>query len=415
MRSPRSLALLVALALVPVLVATLWPLPGQHARHWVSCVICGDHRTADVVLNVILFLPVGAALGYTGLSSQRVVMLGALLSGTVELAQLWIPGRDPSLGDVIFNTAGTAFGVVLATTARSWLFPTRHNRTLLPRGAAVVATALCGVTGALAVPQVPDTPLYAMWKPALPPLETYRGSVLDVTLADIPVPNGPVEGDRVRLRLRAHHPTWLRVRLVAGPPTDGLAPLFAIYDDQQRQILLLGVDGHDLVLRRRTWAAALHFEQPGLRWRDALRGTQRGDTLGIVVAHPGDAYRVALNGHPVSGRPLTIGSGWAFLQTLPSPFGGVPNLLWTALIFLPAGFWLRTRRDTAFIAAALLAGLWGVPAAAPLLPTPAGEWTAAIIGVLAGVASHALLARRVGRASPAPWSRAGPQPTASES
>jgi VanZ family protein len=47
--------------------------------------------------------------------------LGAALSTFVEITQCFVPGRDPSIQDVIANTAGTAAGAVLALWAPQML------------------------------------------------------------------------------------------------------------------------------------------------------------------------------------------------------------------------------------------------------------------------------------------------------
>jgi VanZ family protein len=47
--------------------------------------------------------------------------LGAALSTFVEITQCFVPGRDPSIQDVIANTAGTAGGAVLALWAPQML------------------------------------------------------------------------------------------------------------------------------------------------------------------------------------------------------------------------------------------------------------------------------------------------------
>ena len=70
--------------------------------------------------NILLFLPFGF-LGYFSLvyksswaRKAAIVLLGASLSAGVEFLQIFSPLRFPSLSDVIFNTAGTAAGLLLA-------------------------------------------------------------------------------------------------------------------------------------------------------------------------------------------------------------------------------------------------------------------------------------------------------------
>src|SRR2546422_76371 len=123
MRSLSLRGLSLAVTLLPILIATLWPFPGQELDFGPSCIWCGDHATADVLLNVTLFLPLGAALALSGRSLWRCALLGALLSACIEFAQLFIPGRDSSLGDVMANTLGTTLGAALVRTAPVWFLP----------------------------------------------------------------------------------------------------------------------------------------------------------------------------------------------------------------------------------------------------------------------------------------------------
>ena len=58
---------------------------------------------------------------------------------------------------------------------------------------------------------------------------------------------------------------------------------------------------------------------------------------------------------------------------------------------------MRTRGDALFAAAALATGLAGAPVFTPLVATPALEWVAAALGILAGAAVRIVLARRFDR------------------
>jgi glycopeptide antibiotics resistance protein len=75
---------------------------------------------SDIVQNILLFIPFGF-LGYFSLvyKSSRlrklgIVLAGATLSAGVEFLQIFSPSRWPAMSDVVFNTAGTALGLVLA-------------------------------------------------------------------------------------------------------------------------------------------------------------------------------------------------------------------------------------------------------------------------------------------------------------
>jgi glycopeptide antibiotics resistance protein len=74
----------------------------------------------ETVANVMLFVPLGAALVLSGLSSRGSILCGLVLSISIELAQLLVvPGRTSSVDDVLLNTLGTAVGCLLFSGWRS--------------------------------------------------------------------------------------------------------------------------------------------------------------------------------------------------------------------------------------------------------------------------------------------------------
>ena len=77
-----------------------------------------DSFIRDAVINVFGFMPLGLALALAlqGWPWKRrsifpvAVSLAALLSGTIEIGQLWLPSRDTSILDFGFNVFGAAVG-----------------------------------------------------------------------------------------------------------------------------------------------------------------------------------------------------------------------------------------------------------------------------------------------------------------
>jgi VanZ family protein len=75
----------------------------------------------DIVLNVTIYMPLGlaAVLAFRqrrsrGFAATAAIAFGFLLSVGMELLQVYVPGRDPSLLDVLTNTLGTAAGAGVA-------------------------------------------------------------------------------------------------------------------------------------------------------------------------------------------------------------------------------------------------------------------------------------------------------------
>jgi len=138
-----------------IVVGTLLPSRSQPLRSFSFCLTCDFRWLADGVANVGLFLPFGLAAGWRARSSWRVVLAGGLLSTTIELLQMAIPGRDPSLRDIIANTAGSALGALLAYRPRAWLTPTARHASWLANGTALVIFAVIASTAVLLEPAQP--------------------------------------------------------------------------------------------------------------------------------------------------------------------------------------------------------------------------------------------------------------------
>ncbi|MFM9915515.1 MAG: VanZ family protein [Rhizobacter sp.] len=80
---------------------------------------------SDAVDNVLLFVPLGAALWFACASSaSRWAVAGAswlLLGVGLQLIQLYVPSRVASMADAINNALGLAIGLLLGRTLAPWL------------------------------------------------------------------------------------------------------------------------------------------------------------------------------------------------------------------------------------------------------------------------------------------------------
>ncbi len=75
-------------------------------------------RLRDIVLNVMLYLPLGAAMVRAGMWRRPLipaVSLALLLSVFTEFVQLYSLKRFPSTQDVVCNVAGAAAGALLVS------------------------------------------------------------------------------------------------------------------------------------------------------------------------------------------------------------------------------------------------------------------------------------------------------------
>ncbi|OLT53254.1 VanZ family protein [Cellulosimicrobium sp. CUA-896] len=134
----RLLTWTFAAYLAAVLVVTLWPSPQSTAAPgWATATLdvlrgLGIPLTLPVLeasANVVMFLPFGA-LGLPllrGAARRRwgtvpgtwravglVTLAGAALSAAIELTQNVLPGRVPTVQDVVLNTGGALLGALAA-------------------------------------------------------------------------------------------------------------------------------------------------------------------------------------------------------------------------------------------------------------------------------------------------------------
>ena len=74
----------------------------------------------EILANVVLFVPFGLLLSVAAprWSPWAIIGLGCLVSVVIELVQLGIPSRLPTVSDVIANSAGAALGCALVMRQR---------------------------------------------------------------------------------------------------------------------------------------------------------------------------------------------------------------------------------------------------------------------------------------------------------
>jgi VanZ like family len=378
--------------LVVILGLTLIPLEATDGAPPILCVLCGDGALADGVLNAALFLPLGASLSVTGWRPWRLLALGALLSLGVETFQFVIPGRDPSLSDVLFNTLGTALGSAVTGSTSMWWRPGPRLADILGIVGALGAAFIIALTGVLLGPSFPADTYYGGWTPRFGHLEWYGGRVLQASLDGLEIPPG-VLANSPQVRQQLLGDAAIHVLARAGPRPLGLAPLFTIHDRHQREILLLGVDGEDIVIRYRTRAVAWGFIGPEIRAQGALRGIGWREPLTVIVHLSGCGYCVSVNATEHCGLGYTIGTGWALLLGNQPVFLWLRptlNVAWLVALFFPTGLWARFSWAFAAAAALSLASLLLLPRHVGLLSTPWLELFGALAGLLAGRATGVL-------------------------
>ncbi|MDP9203224.1 MAG: VanZ family protein [Gemmatimonadota bacterium] len=136
-----------------ILVLTLSPSGDRSLQPFSLAFALDLHGVADNLLNVGLFVPLGLAIGWKSRRLASAVLCGLLLSTAIELTQTIVPGRDPGLSDIVFNTLGAGLGVLLGRHPRAWLVPSGRTSIVLTISSVIGAAALMIAT-ALARPTV---------------------------------------------------------------------------------------------------------------------------------------------------------------------------------------------------------------------------------------------------------------------
>ena len=159
----------------------------------------------------------------------------------------------------------------------------------------------------------------------------------------------------------------------------------------QEEILLVGQDGDDLVVRVRRLAAALRMREPVFRFADALGRIPRGEPLDLEIV--ATRYRACATVNGVVrcvGRPA-MGSTWTLAIEEPASSSFVHRLLDAVTILvlaLPFGLLLRSvARRQAVAAGVTLAVALPIVAWTSGLALPSlWEWAGVLLAVGAGLA-----------------------------
>ncbi len=115
----RLSSLPLQLSLAAILILTLVPMPSKPGQSHIDARFLPILRLSDlsnIVENVLLFVPLGAGCALRRWTLPGTTVFGCILSASVELLQLVIPGRFCGPRDVVTNTAGAVLGYLLAQT-----------------------------------------------------------------------------------------------------------------------------------------------------------------------------------------------------------------------------------------------------------------------------------------------------------
>lgn len=396
---------------------TLTPDPSEISRVAempTLCLLCGSRGTADALLNIVLFVPLGLTLGGLRRGLRKAVWAGLLCSAGIELGQTLLPGRHPTISDLVWNIGGAGLGV--------WLFRRMQNAVVLPtreggeRGGSpglrrwsseltwglAVAVGLV-LAGAFMTPQPTKDDYWGQWTPDLGHMPQYGGRILEASINGIPMPTGRLghEGTDEALLVS---PWRVDGTFLAGPPPSEVAPILSIYDGHQFEVLLLGAHGDDLVFRERNLAHRLRFDSPDVRLVRALRPLTMGDTASISASRIDGDTCLQVGALQQCGVGVSPARSWGLLLYVEGPrewLRGLVDVGWLGILFLPIGFFARTGLGTAGGAAMGLMGMFAAVVATPFIGGPWYEVAACLAGVWTGRAILLLLRKVASQSAPA--------------
>ena len=348
--------LLVSLAVV--LAATLYPTADRAVAGWGFCVLCGGRGLADALLNMALFVPLGAALARLGVRPVRAIAGIAMLSASIELAQLVIPGRDPAPPDLLFNTLGGMIGYAAGGHLAGLLRPSPRGAERLAIAWSIAFALTVAATGWLTAPSPPPGPYVGQWTPEIagdPPLS---GRVLEARIGQLPVGDGAL-GPEAAVQRALARADPLSVEWIVGWRMSGAAPLVRIVGRDGAEAAELFIRGEDAILIQRTRATVLRMDHPRYAAPGILRGLSPGDTLRLTVRMDGRAAVFSTDAGFTMRDAFGPGRGWMLLWSVmetPHSTARLLDALWIALWMLPLGLWMRRGTSSVGAAAVAVAG-----------------------------------------------------------
>ncbi|HZL55494.1 MAG TPA: VanZ family protein [Bryobacteraceae bacterium] len=335
---------------------------------WNSDVI--DRRfIADVIINIAIYVPLGMT-GYLAFRRYRLwmleiagpVLLGALLSATMEMLQLFTPHRMCSAIDLANNTLGSALGViagiVFAHVVNPPLVPWHSSES---RDRSAVALLFCGFI-ALTFPFFPVMWL-SMWRLKV---ETFAHGFV---VSPVPLLLNAAEwfaAGRLLVAAGARSPRrWLAFALLLIPLQMAIVNRFPMPAD------LVGA----------TAAVAL------FRWLGEKREADRGGAIFLLLA-------LVLTGlAPFHFTEQSQGFS-------PIPFAGVMGTEWQSglqilimkLFEYGAAIWLMRRAGMRLLRSTLVATavLAAIEAAQTYIPGHVAETTDPLLALLIGITLRTL-------------------------
>lgn len=340
----RQLCLPAALA--AILAVTLWPLGGEAPRAFSTCLLCGETAGRDAFLNVLLFMPLGAALVIRGVTISRTIAGSFAVSLLVELLQFTlVRGREASVTDLLTNTVGACLGAIAATRLASWTSDRTDRRRWLVSGGAAIWMTVIGVTSWGLSPDAPSTRRYwGQHAHDLPGFVRFDAQVIESTINGRDLPDGPIEAStalRTDILGRGYQ---LNASVSSLPRTSGGAEVVALVDGENHFLALLELRDCEVYFSARARGQRLGLVPRPVRLdracgQDAAELTGSSDARGMTITM--DRNGAVRSSH----RRTSPATGWSLLAPdgLPMNLEWLWTMLWLAAPVATISAWARTK------------------------------------------------------------------------
>jgi hypothetical protein len=393
----RLVASILAVAgLVFILVVTLIPIPGEapaSATTPLLCLICGEHGSVDVALNVLLFVPFGFGLRLSGVTTRRVIVASVLLTLLIEFLQYtFVTGRDSSLSDVLTNTLGGAAGAAMAAHLDALVRPSPGTGRRLALAWAALWLGTTAVAALALRPWAPGEPFRVQWARERPPHPPFGGRVTAASLGNVPLPEGWRPARAGLTLAKRTGTTLLRVSVTTGIPAADWRPILLVRQ-LKSVVLSLSQSDHDLVFEPPTQAVPMRFRAVAIRLGDAFP-TDSGAPLDLTAEVERQIVRLGTSYGGGRRWTLALSPSFAWSLVLPFDYAFGPEVhlltgLWLAGFMFPLGFWWRRAgfpagSSIALTAGVVVVGLGVLPRVAGYPPVHWSEWAASAMGAALG-------------------------------
>lgn len=360
-RKVSRAALLTLVGLLAILATTATPAAGRGSDGppWcMSCPIFTERAGVDLVLNVLLYVPIGAGLALLRCGPGHVAWIAFAIAGVIETLQVnVIPGRFASITDVIANTSGALLGWAAIRHWRALLEPTRSRSRLFAILAGALALAVLQLT-MWAQQEVPMSgAMSTLWRPsparAADDVAHANGAGARIAYVTL---DGQRHAGRLKLtpnelaRLAGRTGYGLEMGFVSATRPADEDPAFELRDGEGRRVLRVRQDGRHLAADLATRGRLLRLRTPTVRLRRffpsrAERVQQRGlDTVHVAVrvAQGNLSMHARLGTNQASGEHRRGAfAGWSLLisQSNSPTRVRILTFCWVVALILPPVYW----------------------------------------------------------------------------